>query len=52
MTRGSIITTGERQAIYNSKGRVEISGTAYLSSTTGIRGTIVNKSKLLKNKQR
>lgn len=50
MSRGQIIATGTRQAIYNNKGYVEISGTAYLSSmaygkpTTTVmdRGTIQN----------
>lgn len=32
MSGGQIITTGTRQAIYNDKGYVEISGTAYLNS--------------------
>ena len=50
MSGGQIIATGTRQAIYNNKGYVEISGTAYLSSmaygipTTTVmdRGTIQN----------
>lgn len=50
MSGGQIIATGTRQAIYNNKGYVEISGTAYLSSaasgkpTTSVmdRGTIQN----------
>lgn len=52
MSGGQIIATGTRQAIYNNKGYVEISGTAYLSSaasgkpTTTVmdRGTIQNLS--------
>ena len=42
MSGGSIYMTGDRQAIYNRGGFVEISGTAHLSSTTGQRATIQN----------
>lgn len=41
MSGGQIIATGERQAIYN-KGTVEISGSAYLSSSAPARGTVQN----------
>ena len=48
MSGGSIVATGERQAIYN-EGILEISGDAYLSSSfTAIdkeRGTVTNTSK-------
>ena len=37
-----IIATGSRQAIYNNGGKLEISGNAYLSATTGERATVQN----------
>ena len=37
-----IIATGLRQAIYNNGGKLEISGDAYLSATTGERATVQN----------
>ncbi len=37
-----IIATGLRQAVYNNGGKLEISGDAYLSSTTGERATVQN----------
>ena len=37
-----IIATGLRQAVYNNGGKLEISGDAYLSATTGERATIQN----------
>ena len=37
-----IIATGLRQAIYNNGGKLEISGNAYLSATTGERATVQN----------
>ena len=44
VTGGRIIATGERQAIYNNKGTVEISGDAYLSNTSSsaTRATVHN----------
>ena len=42
MTGGSIIATGTRQAIYNNKGTVTITGDAYLSAATSERGTVQN----------
>ena len=42
MTGGSIIATGTRQAIYNNKGTVTITGDAYLSASTSERGTVQN----------
>ena len=39
---GQIIATGERQAIYNAGGTVEVTGTAYLSSSASDRATIQN----------
>jgi len=42
MNSGRIIATGIRQAIYNNGGRVEISGTAYLSATAGERAAVQN----------
>ena len=42
---GRIIATGQRQALYNDGGYVEITGTAYLSSSitvSGDRGTVHN----------
>ena len=42
MSGGEIIATGTRQAIYNNGGRLNISGTAYLSSTTADRATVQN----------
>lgn len=44
MTGGNIIATGARQAIYNDGGTLEISGTAYLSSSTNQRATVQNLS--------
>ena len=44
---GRIVATGDRQAIYNDKGYVEISGDAYLSSAitaSGDRGTVQNQA--------
>ena len=43
MSGGEIITTGTRQAIYNNKGTVNISGTAYLSSDSSERATVQNQ---------
>lgn len=37
-----IIATGLRQAVYNNGGKLEISGDAYLSATTGERATVQN----------
>ena len=37
-----IIAMGSRQAIYNNGGKLEISGNAYLSATTGERATVQN----------
>ena len=42
MTGGSIIATGQRQAIYNDGGTVNITGVAYLQASTGIRATVQN----------
>ena len=47
MSGGSIIATGQRQAIYDSGGTVRISGTAYLSASAKVesskqRGTVQN----------
>ena len=42
MTGGSIIATGQRQAVYNDGGRVSISGTAFLKASTGVRATVQN----------
>lgn len=39
---GRIITTGERQTIYNNGGTVEVTGNAYLSSSASDRPTISN----------
>ena len=39
---GQIIATGSRQAIYNAGGNVEVTGTAYLSSSASDRATIQN----------
>ena len=43
MTGGTITMTGSKQAIYNVSGTVEISGTAYLSSTSNNRATVQSK---------
>lgn len=43
ITGGSIISTGGRQTIYNYGGTTEISGTAYLRSTTNQRATVTNE---------
>ncbi len=37
-----IVATGSRQAIYNNGGKLEITGNAYLSATTGERATVQN----------
>lgn len=42
MSGGKIMTTGTKQAIYNNGGLVEISGNAYLSSTSDQRAVITN----------
>lgn len=42
MTGGEIEATGQRQAIYNDGGTLTISGTALLTATTSIRGTVQN----------
>ena len=39
---GNIIATGERQAIYNSGGTLEVTGTAYLSSSASDRPALQN----------
>ena len=49
MSGGSIIATGQRQAIYDSGGTVRISGTAYLSASAKVesnkfRGTVQNEN--------
>lgn len=44
ITGGNIIATGSRQAIYNDKGTLEISGTAYLSSSASDRPTVQNQA--------
>ena len=44
VTGGNIIATGSKQAIYNTGGYVEISGDAYLSSTSTNRATVHNLS--------
>ncbi len=41
---GSITATGTRQAFYNNKGIATITGTAYLSNTTGERAAVHNVS--------
>ncbi len=41
---GSVIVTGGRQALYNNKGKAEISGNAYLSATTSERSSVQNVS--------
>ena len=41
---GSIVVTGGRQALYNNKGIAEISGTAYLSSSSTERAAVQNVS--------
>ena len=41
---GKIISTGDKQAVYNDGGDVEISGDAYLYSTSKIRATVQNNS--------
>ena len=42
MTGGEIEATGQRQAIYNDGGTLTISGTALLTATTSVRGTVQN----------
>ncbi len=42
MTGGSIISTGQRQALYNNGGTVSISGTAYLRNTQSQRAAVQN----------
>ncbi len=42
ITGGNLLATGSRQTIYNDKGSVTISGTAYLSSVTPERATVHN----------
>lgn len=44
MTGGTITMTGTKQAIYNDKGTVTISGTAYLSSTSTQRAAVQNQA--------
>ena len=44
MTGGSIVATGNRQAIYNDGGTVEIKGTAYLSAVSTARSTVQNQA--------
>lgn len=39
---GSIISNGNRQAIHNDGGKVEIGGTAYLSANSNERATVTN----------
>ena len=39
---GNIITTGTRQAIYNNGGIVEVTGNAYLSTSSAERATVLN----------
>lgn len=39
---GSIIATGDRQALYNNGGTAEITGNAYLSSKTNLRAAVQN----------
>ena len=39
---GKIISTGSKQALYNNGGTVEISGDAYLSTTSNQRGAVQN----------
>lgn len=41
---GQVITIGGRQALYNNKGKAEISGDAYLSSASTIRSAVQNVS--------
>ncbi len=43
MSGGQILTTNNKQAIYNNGGTVEISGTAYLKSTSNVRATVQNQ---------
>ena len=43
MSGGEILTTGSKQAIYNDGGTVEITGTAYLRSTSNQRATVQNQ---------
>lgn len=42
MTGGSVISTGQRQALYNNGGTVSISGTAYLRNTQSQRAAVQN----------
>ena len=42
MSGGSILATGNRQAIYNNGGTILISGDSYLSAVTNQRATITN----------
>ena len=42
MNGGKIIATADKQAIYNDGGKVEISGTAYLSATSSVRAPVHN----------
>lgn len=42
ITGGSILATGQRQAIYNDGGVVTIMGNAYLEATTSVRATVQN----------
>lgn len=44
ITGGNIIATGLKQAVYNVNGYVEISGGAYLSSTSTSRATVQSKT--------
>ena len=44
ITGGSILATGQRQAIYNDGGMVTIMGNAYLKATTSVRATVQNHS--------
>ncbi len=44
MSSGSVIMTGDRQALYNNKGTATISGTAYLSSSATARAPVHNVS--------
>ena len=39
---GQILATGNRQAIYNNKGTLEITGTAYINSKTSQRAAMIN----------
>ncbi len=44
VTGGSIIMTGTKQAVYNDGGTVNISGDAYLSSSSTIRAAVQNQA--------